>query len=87
MGFMRCASCHKPITQDDKGFAREPFAYYETSEAYVTFHRECTKDNPAWAKYDSDNAKREAHETAFKEACRAFQEKWKIDDLDHYLDE
>lgn len=87
MGLMRCASCHKPIEVDEQGFARIPFAYYETSEAYVTFHRSCTESNPAWAKYDEDSAVREKHEREFKAACKAFRMRWDIDDLDHYIDD
>lgn len=75
-GIMRCASCHEPIPLDANGFAAEDYAYYETSAAYVNFHRKCSEANPAWAKYDAQRENDEKKRREFQDDCRAFYAKW-----------
>lgn len=80
-GLMRCASCHKPIQLNDRGFATEAYGCYETSEAYVTFHRACSESHPAWAKYDLERATAAEKQRQFQEDCRAFHAKWGVTDF------
>lgn len=50
-GLMICTACRKKI-------ASGQFRYRETDEAYLSQHRECSSDDPQWAKIDAEASKR-----------------------------
>jgi len=80
-GIMQCAACCKAIPLDANGFAAEDYAYYETSAAYVNFHRKCSEANPAWAKYDAARKADMKQRREFQDDCRAFHAKWGVTDF------
>lgn len=86
-GLMRCASCHRKIETDSQGFARKPYGYYETSAAYVVFHRECTASNDAWTQYDKIEDARVTRNRELLAAAIDFRDKWGVDVLDELIED
>lgn len=75
IGLMICMRCHKPIAYTD-------FRYREREEDYVLEHRECSTEDPAWARIDAERQKvKDDCATMLAEAI-AFRDKWDVSDLD-----
>lgn len=84
VGTMICGACNKAITSGQ-------YRCYKRSKSYdwyyVTHHRECCADDPAWAKLDQQKKDHINHNIALLDACKKFRDKWKIDDLDQLIDD
>lgn len=79
IGLMVCDACHKPIEVGE-------FRYRDAREKCVLHHRSCSEEDDNWARIDkqNDDARRELNE--FVRACKAFKEKWNVNDLDYYIE-
>ena len=79
-GRMICEICGKSIHQ-------RAYRYYETEEAYISQHRECSLDDPEWKKIDRLNEKAYQHSARLLAACLKFKNYWNVDALDGLIDE
>lgn len=78
-GEMRCCSCGKKITSGD-------YRVRQNSKGFITQHRNCSVDDPEWAKRDASN---QAYLNGLKErldAYKAFRDKWNESALDEEIE-
>ena len=74
-GTMECRHCRRQI---ESGM----YCYYETADAYITFHRHCSSDNPGWAALDKRSSEILAQNSAELAAACAYRDKWGTTSLD-----
>lgn len=72
LGPMICACCGKPIEAGQ-------FRYRETPRSYVLHHRDCSVDDPQWAKLDKEVEARRTKAAAISKDLDAFMTKHGID--------
>ena len=76
---MQCRACHKPIIEGD-------YRVRETRDAYLTYHRSCTSDDPEWSRIDAQRAESAARQEEYLRDCRAFYDKWGVADFTYDLE-
>lgn len=81
-GTMICGGCNSPIREGQ-------FRAYKRTKNYdwgfVTHHRACCSEDPAWAKQDVAAAAHEQHCSDLRAAAIAFRDRWIITDLDELI--
>ena len=73
VGTMICTACRKPITTGS-------FRYRETESAFLPQHRECSADDPNWAKMDTGRKMAAEQEVQRRVEFAAFVDKWGLPD-------
>lgn len=71
-GTMQCTACGKKVTVGE-------FRYRITSKAYLVQHRACSKDDPYWAKLDSERNERYQNMKVRLTAFIEFKAKWDVE--------
>lgn len=85
-GTMICTCCGKKITT---GEYRYRMKYHSDSDKdyFINQHRECTLDDPNWAKLSKEALLREERNKQMLAEAIAFRDKWNTYELDELIED